>query len=155
MKPSNKEQREPREKNCPDCQLRWFLFIHIQTSNHPTDRTFVLREKIWNLLELSTIWNDWKILGFHGNFTVNTTLENSNLIGWSAQDDGWKCHINGDCRSRQVKTSQYDELWNLLEYSTIWNNWKKWGLHGNSTIGTTLKNSIAIVRDKCWMKMFH
>lgn len=48
-----------------------------------------------------------------------------------------------------------DEVWNLLKYSTIWNNLKRWGLHGNLTIGTTLKRSITIFRDNCWMKMFH
>lgn len=133
MKPRNMEQHELREKNCLDCQLRWFTVTHIQTSNHPTDRPELLccttRYEIYSINQQSEMIG--KFWGFHGDFTINTTLENSNVIGWSALDDGWKCHINEDCRPRQEKTSQYDEVWNVLEYSTIWNNWKRWGLHCN------------------------
>lgn len=69
-----------------------------------------------------------KFWGFRGKFTIYTTLENLNVIDWTALDDGRKCHINEDCRPRHEKISQYDELWNKLDYTMIWNNWKRLGI---------------------------
>lgn len=146
-----------REKDCLECQLKWFPATDIHTSNHPNDQSKLLcctiRYEIYSQNQQSEMIG--KFWGFLGNLTINTTLENSNVIVWSALDDEIVIWMKIGVLVNKKNTPQYDELWNILDFSTIWNNWKRWRLHCNSTIGTTLKNTNAMVRDKCRIKMFH